>query len=69
MPGTIVPPCHWGPLQNNIYPYSLSLDQLDREYQSKLNPGAVGEWGKVTTSIGGQNVQSAVLCKLYKYEG
>ena len=69
MPGSIVPPCHWGPLQNNIYPYSLSLDQLDREYQSKLNPGAVGEWGKVTTSIGGQNVQSAVLCKLYKYEG
>ena len=69
MPRTIVPPCHWGKQQNAIYPWAQSLDQLDEQYKTSLNPGAVGEWGLVTTSIGGQNVQSAVLCKVYAYEG
>ncbi len=68
MPQTIVPPCHWGRQQNAIYPWAQSLDQLDDEYKTSLNPGAVGEWGLVTTSIGGQNVQSAVLCKVYAQE-
>ena len=69
MPRTVVPPCHWGKQQNAIYPWAQSLDQLDEQYKTSLNPGAVGEWGLVTTSIGGQNVQSAVLCKVYAYEG
>lgn len=70
MPGVIVPPCHWGKVAEGIYPYSQSLNQLDDEYKTQLNPGGVGEWGTGTRqSMGGQNVQSAVLCKVYKYEG
>ncbi len=70
MPGVIVPPCHWGKLQNKIYPYSLSLEQLPDECKMKFNPGAVGEWGAgATPTMGGQNTQSAVLCKVYAYEG
>ncbi len=70
MPGVIVPPCHWGKIQNAIYPYSLSLDALDPQYKTKLNPGGVGEWGTGTSmNMGGMNTQSAVLCKVYAYEG
>lgn len=71
MPGVIVPPCHWGKLQCAIYPYSMSLNQLDEQYKQNLNSGGVGVWGAGTAGgkIGGQNVQSGVLCKVYKYEG
>ena len=70
MPGVIVPPCHWGTKQCGIYPYSLTFDNLDNQYKTKLNPGGVGDWGTGTSSsMGGQCVQSAVLCKVYKYEG
>lgn len=69
MPGVIVPPCHWGKNQCAIYPYSQSLRQLTQEERLGLNPRAVGEWAGKPGGIGGQNVQSAVLCKVYKYEG
>ena len=70
MPGVIVPPCHWGKNQCAIYPYSVSFDQIEDQYKTKLSPGAVGEWAEGRApAIGGQNVQSAVLCKVYKYEG
>lgn len=67
MPGTIVPPYHWGNVQNRIYPYSLSFMHLAPERRPKLTPQLVGEWGFFKCSVaGGQNVQSGVLCKIYK---
>jgi anaerobic selenocysteine-containing dehydrogenase len=68
LPKTIVPPYHWGNIQNRIYPYSLSLGSLPIDVAAHLNPRGVGEWGSGPSilGIGGQNVQSAVLCKVYK---
>ncbi|MEA5019437.1 MAG: molybdopterin-dependent oxidoreductase [Gordonibacter sp.] len=67
IPGTIVPPYHWGNVQNRIYPYSLSFMHLDPKRRPKLTPQLVGKWGFFKCSIaGGQCVQSAVLCKIYK---
>jgi len=67
MPKTIVPPYHWGNVQNRIYPYSLSLGSLPMDVAANLNPRGVGEWGGPSIfGIGGQNNQSAVLCKVYK---
>jgi anaerobic selenocysteine-containing dehydrogenase len=67
MPSTIVPPYHWGNVQGRIYPYSLSLGSLPVNVASSLNPRGVGEWGNSgKKSIGGQNNQSAALCKVYK---
>jgi anaerobic selenocysteine-containing dehydrogenase len=70
LPKTIVPPYHWGNVQNRIYPYSLSLGSLPIDVLAgKLTPPGVGEWGtgaKGGRGIGGQNTQSATLCKVYK---
>lgn len=69
MPGVIVPPCHWGKNQCAIYPYSQSLRQVPIDKRLNINPGAVGEWAVGAGAMGGQNVQSAVLCKVTKHEG
>ncbi len=69
MPGVCVPPCHWGKVQNAIYPSSPSLYHLDESVRTQVNPGPIGEFGTGTSTLGGQNTQSAVLCKVYKYEG
>ena len=66
-PGTIIPPYHWGNVQNRIYPYSLSFMHMDPDLHQLLTPQLVGPWGIVRAfQGGGQCVQSGVLCKLYK---
>ena len=71
MPGTIVPPYHWGNIQNKIYPHTLSFGKLSAEQRQGLNPMPVGPCAGPNTivSVGGQGNQSATLCKIYAYEG
>lgn len=71
MPGTIVPPYHWGNIQNKIYPHTLSFANLSTEQRQGLNPQPVGPFGspQLVVTVGGQGNQSATLCKIYAYEG
>lgn len=70
MPGTIVPPYHWGNIQNKIYPHTLSFAQLNDDQRKALNPLPVGPFASPNSivTVGGQGNQSAVLCKIYKSE-
>ena len=69
-PGTLIPPYHWGNVQNRIQPYSMSFGKLPLEKRNKLAAGwpAVGKYKAPFNMFGqgGQNTQSAVLCKVYK---
>lgn len=69
MPSTVVPPIHWAPAQTSLYPYSLSLGRLDHSVRNLVMPPLMGpySYGAENRQLGGgQNCQSAVLCKIYK---
>lgn len=66
-PGTIVPPYHWGKIQNNIYPTSRSFTTVAPDKRTQLLPPFVGEYGTdKRRGSGGINNQTGVLCKVYK---
>lgn len=66
-PNTIVPPYHWGNIQNKIYPQSVSFEKIPAAWEGTLNPQMIGPW-QFPAPLGGgcQCVQSAVLCKVYQ---
>ncbi|MBQ1450848.1 MAG: molybdopterin-dependent oxidoreductase, partial [Eggerthellaceae bacterium] len=70
MPKTIIPPTHYAPQQNSIYPYSVSLRRVDASLRPTIQPPTIGPFSTPgstkRTSGGGQNTQTAVLCKIYK---
>lgn len=67
MPGTVVPPCHWGPIQSKLYGTGRSLEHVGKSLRGKLLPPFVGRFGNAARrGAAGITNQTGALCKVYK---
>lgn len=67
MPGTVVPPTHWGINQSKLYQTSRSLESVEPKLRGKILPPFVGEFGNdERRGAGGITNQTGALCKIYK---